>query len=120
MNKKECARKRQDYYNNKEKILARQKEYRRNHSLQYKTNGHSASLYGVNKRPYPSDGKCEACRVSNKWICYHHSDDNNIEHGIWLCRNCHNIVEWVIRNPGTINILMEYTTGQKRLRLPNK
>lgn len=108
----------QYYYDHKQEVLARQKLYKRQHVLRYWENGQTHDVYGVNKKPYPSDSKCMACRHKSL-LCYHHSNDHDITDGIWLCHCCHRLIESLIRNPdllNIVNVLSKYTTGQRGFR----
>lgn len=52
-------------------------------------------IYGLSKRPWPKDGKCELCGKIKNRMAYHHWDNSRPSMGLWLCYNCHNIAEGV-------------------------
>jgi len=86
----------------KQKYLIREKVYNRLHVIYTVRKGKEIILRG-NKRPYPKNGKCELCpalRCGTKAssLVYHHWDDKDISKGMWICRRCHSIVEFVIKN----------------------
>lgn len=76
-----------------EQLRKRGREYGRKHSLAQGTK----VIYGLNKRDYPEDERCELCdnkREKNRRLVYHHWDDDNLNYGIWICNyRCHRIVE---------------------------
>ncbi len=46
-----------------------------------------------NKRPYPTDDKCELCK-RKVFLVYHHWDDKDVSKGMWICHpKCHMFVE---------------------------
>lgn len=49
--------------------------------------------YGLHKRSYPLDGKCEICNMELDKYCYHHWDNNNLNLGIWVCGACDYLAE---------------------------
>ena len=48
--------------------------------------------YGLNKRNRPT--KCELCNHPFHRLEYHHWFNENLNIGIWLCRQCHAFVEY--------------------------
>jgi hypothetical protein len=69
-------------------------EYRHQHILTtVDENGRSMVLTRLNKRPYPSDKKCENCGKYEGRLQYHHWDKSDPNKGVWLCRRCHRAVE---------------------------
>lgn len=49
--------------------------------------------FGLHKRPFPLDGKCELCGEILITYSYHHWDNNNLNLGIWLCLGCDYLAE---------------------------
>lgn len=63
--------------------------------------------FGLHKRPYPLDGRCEICCVELGKSCYHHFNDNNPSLGIWACPSCDYLAEGldeISKNPWKVNI----------------
>ena len=85
------------YMKNRERIIARDKEQRRLHCIDYgKKDKKRLVVGGLNKRSYPEYGKCELCnRECNNKMGYHHWDDTNLSKGIWICHICHSFAERV-------------------------
>ena len=84
------------YMANRTKILAKNKEWRRMHCIDYgkRNKGGKRLITGLNKRPYPEGGKCELCdRECNNKMGYHHWDETNLNKGIWVCHICHSFAE---------------------------
>jgi len=73
----------------------RKREWNRRHHL---TTKGGKSIYGLNKRPYPKDGCCELCGRKVTTMDYHHWDDNHLDMGMWLCKQCHRFAEVVEQN----------------------
>lgn len=64
----------------------------------------------INKRPYP--GFCEVCKKKQeKYLNYHHWDDQNPGRGVWACMTCHRIIE--IFDSGCLDELL---TNYRRLK----
>lgn len=98
------AKKKREYYiKNRDRILARDKEYYWKNWLKIreKERIRALCLYGgkrgmvkrgLNKRRF--QGKCELCEKEIKARpYYHHWDDSNLNKGIWVCYHCHRLVE---------------------------
>ena len=117
ISEKERSRRKQYFQDNKQELLAKSKIYKRQHRISY---GNKGAIYGVNKAPYPPDNKCQCCH-KQFLLSYHHNDDKNFEHGIWLCRSCHRTIDAMIRNPTFYNKLLEiareYSYQQRPMRL---
>ncbi len=63
--------------------------------------------YGLHKRSYPSDGRCEICCVELGNYCYHHWDDDNPSLGISVCGSCDYLAEGldeIDKNPQRVDI----------------
>lgn len=84
------------YYHNKAKVLAYQKQYKRQHVIRYHDS--SKDIYGLNKPPYPTNGCCTYCGRKNH-LTFHHGDNPNPNDGIWLCMRCHMVLERTFRYP---------------------
>jgi hypothetical protein len=80
----------QCYKQNREVLNEYNKQYRRKHSLGY----HNKRISGLNKRPYTN--YCEICgKFQPKKLNYHHWNDSNPSMGIWVCYQCHILVEFI-------------------------
>jgi len=88
--KRILAYRRSQYQKNKEEI----RTYQRNNFLH--VNGKRIK---IRKRNY--SGYCEICNQRNKFLVYHHWDDNNPAKGIWVCWHCHIVVESI--DKGLVN-----------------
>lgn len=71
------------------------REYNRNYARKHHLGTTNGKIYGLNKRPYPEDSKCELCNKVRKRLMYHHWDDENPAAGLWLGIRCHNFAELV-------------------------
>lgn len=104
----------QYYLRNRDKILKRVKEYKKQHRTRYNElekqrraeNPEKYNLYardylrknvirGTNgeyirakKRPYPADEGCEICHKKRQLV-WHHWVKAKPELGMWICRGCH-------------------------------
>lgn len=74
---------------NKDKVNERNRKHARKTTLN--TNGKIHR--GLQKRDYTD--VCEVCGSNAKLLQYHHWDDNNLNIGIWVCVQCHKLVEFV-------------------------
>lgn len=74
------------------------KEQKRNWQRIHSLGQHNKVIYGLNKRPYPKDGRCEICGQKSKRLFYHHWNDENLNMGIWVCFNCHQLAELIDKN----------------------
>lgn len=87
------------YEKNKNKIIARQKEYQKTHREERKIYFRENLLHSkgkwiiVRKRPYPSNNNCELCKRIIKRLLWHHWDDSKPYWGMWLCGVCHSFAE---------------------------
>ena len=76
--------------------------------------GKKIHFYGLKKRPYPKDNKCELCGViKEKKMGYHHWDDNDLQKGklvkgIWICWKCHQFVNLMEKYPNLPEIYQKY------------
>jgi len=55
--------------------------------------GGGKHYYGLHKRPFVIDGKCEVCNKKLIKYCYHHWDDSKPNLGVWVCVSCDSLVE---------------------------
>lgn len=63
--------------------------------------------FGLHKRSFPLDNKCELCGEELIRYGYHHWDDNNPNLGIWVCHFCDFFIEGldeIGRNPFKVAI----------------
>lgn len=101
------------YYDNKGRIgLARKNK--RDNDKNYRTSRLSTmhgTVYGLHKRPYPNDNKCEICnrvmvidKPHGRHLNYHHWDHDNLNKGMWICNRCHRVAEGIERGYHTIYI----------------
>lgn len=87
------------YYSQKQEVLAKQKEYKRRHTIrygsEYKKKTGKKDIYGLNKPLYPLDNQCPYCgrQIS---LTYHHWRDEDYNDGVWLCRRCHSRLEHLL------------------------
>ena len=104
--KEELKKVARDWYReHREECLPKMREYARfhkaeNQECQRRTalttrdeNGNVLYLVGLNKRPHL--GYCELCKAKNRKLNYHHWDNGNYNKGIWLCYQCHILVEMI-------------------------
>lgn len=54
-------------------------------------NGKLVFLEALNKRQKPE--KCEICEDINDNLAYHHWDHSTPSHGMWVCYQCHMLIE---------------------------
>lgn len=82
----------------------REREYNRQYALAHKEELRNyyrkrrlfvdgKQVFGLNKRDYPHDNKCELCKEVKEKLDYHHWDGKNLSKGIWVCFVCHQFVE---------------------------
>lgn len=83
------------YQAKKQEILAKQKIYRRQHTLNL---GNNHIIYGLNKAPYPINGRCPYCRRDGLRLGYHHWSNVDFNDGVWLCCRCHIRLELLIKS----------------------
>jgi len=104
LHKKEIAQYQHKWYvTNRNQILAKNKEWRRMHCIDYGRSREKRLITGLNKRLYPKGSKCELCsRECNNKLKYHHWDDTNLNKGIWICHVCHSFAERV--DDGVVDI----------------
>lgn len=115
-NKEKCKNDRHErYINNKLCAKLYSKSYSRKHNLG--TNG--KVYHGLNKRPYPENGRCELCdgknSIKKKILVYHHWDDNNMNLGVWVCFFCHGIVESIDNIDDIEFIIKKYITLKEKI-----
>lgn len=73
------------YHANKAMVLAKQKIYKRQHILRLA----DREIRGVNKAPYPEDGRCPCCGTIKRILQWHHWADSDYNDGLWMCTKCH-------------------------------
>lgn len=103
---KDCLRKYyRDYYHktkNNPGVRERIRKSNRKKILTVYDGSKSYAVYGLNKRDYPENFKCELCNEifipspkKKGRLFYHHWDDSNLSLGIWICFKCHGLAEAV-------------------------
>jgi hypothetical protein len=65
---------------------------KRETKLGISVNGHH-HLFTVQKRERPDH--CELCNESCEILDWHHWDPNNLNKGIWVCKKCHPLAEYL-------------------------
>lgn len=63
-------------------------------SMKNPTTGKQQAIRVSGKRPRPYEN-CELCDRANERLVYHHWNDNNYGHGLWLCYRCHHFVHGI-------------------------
>lgn len=85
------------YHRNKQDILRKNQQHRRQTVITY--HGERPNILNVQKAPYPANKQCTCCKKPNRRLQWHHWDDDNPEHGIWLCPKCHFNIHRLFKNP---------------------
>jgi len=86
------------------------REYWRNWQRRHKLTTSKGVVYGLNKRDYPEESRCEICNENKVRLLYHHWDDDNLNKGIYLCIRCHYVAEAVDKG-----IHIKYLRFKKKL-----
>lgn len=106
-NKERIAKRHHDYYIKKGMI---------NYGV--KANGrHKPTIFGVNKAPFPDDGRCPSCGMKSR-LNWHHWSDDNPDDGLWLCVGCHTVLHRLIKYPGLQGVVREKLLSELKARRP--
>lgn len=110
-----------EYWNEKNrkwKKTKKGKEYSKKYQAKYVRNevlfrGNGKRIYGIKKRPYPKNQRCELCQKEKKLLTYHHWDDNDLVKGkkvkgIWICQQCHLLISLLEKYPNYPEIFADY------------
>jgi len=105
------------HYYHSRKWRLKNKEYYRNYmqrrERRFILRGKNNEYYRVIKREYPKNNHCELCEEQKKRLNYHHCDDNDLQKnhfvkGIWICIQCHQLVESIERYSNWNKLIKKY------------
>jgi len=86
---------------NREYVRTRTRNYMRKYRLGISTGSVRGKISVLGKRDYPKNHCCELCH-RNKLLHYHHWNNNDFSHGMWICVRCHSGIHWLEEFPPSL------------------